>query len=86
MTRLPKRVYAPIPPEVERVGKAVLNAAFKVHTVLGPGLLESVYETAMAHVIREGGLLVETQAVLPIILKACDWNPAFVWICVLRNV
>ena len=86
MTRLPKRVYAPIPPEVERVGKAVLNAAFKVHTVLGPGLLESVYETAMAHVIREGGLLVETQAVLPIILKECDWNPAFVWICVLRNV
>lgn len=69
MTRPPKRIYAPIPLEVERVGKAVLDAAFKVHTVLGPGLLESVYETAMAHVIRKGGLLVETQVVLPIMFE-----------------
>ena len=69
MTRPPKRVFTPIPPDVERVGKAVLDAAFKVHTVLGPSLLESVYETAMAHVIREGGLLVETQVVLPIMFE-----------------
>jgi hypothetical protein len=33
MTRALKRIYAPIPPEVERVGKAVLDAAFKVHTL-----------------------------------------------------
>jgi GxxExxY protein len=61
-----KKIYAPILPEVERVGKAVLDAAFKVHTVLGPGLLESVYETAMAHVVRKSRLLVETQTKLPI--------------------
>ena len=30
------RVFAPIPAEVERVGKAVLDAAFKIHTALGP--------------------------------------------------
>ena len=67
MTRPPKRIYEPIPPEVERVGKAVLDAAFKVHTALGPGLLESVYDTTVAYEIRKGGLLVETQVAMPII-------------------
>ena len=67
MTRPPKRVYAPIPPEVEKVGKAVLDATFKVHTALGPGLLESVYETTVAYEIRKGGLLVETQLAMPIV-------------------
>ncbi|MCJ7585910.1 MAG: GxxExxY protein [Anaerolineales bacterium] len=59
-------VFAPIPPEVERVAKIVLDAAFKVHTALGPGLLESVYETCHAYEIRESGLLVETQAAIPV--------------------
>lgn len=67
MTRLPKRVFEPIPPDVEKVGKAILDAAFKVHTALGPGLLESVYETTVAYEIRKGGLLVETQVAMPII-------------------
>ena len=67
MTRPPKRVYGPIPPEVEKVGKAVLDAAFKVHTALGPGLLESVYETTLAYEVRKGGLLVETQVAIPIV-------------------
>jgi GxxExxY protein len=66
MAQRHKRVYAPIPLEVERVGKAVLDEAFKVHTALGPGLLESVYETAAAHVMRKQGLLVETQLRLPV--------------------
>lgn len=67
MTRPQKRVYAPIPPEVEKVGKAVLDAAFKVHTALGPGLLESVYETTLAYEIQKGGLLVETQVAMPLV-------------------
>jgi hypothetical protein len=32
--------FIPIPIEIEKIGKQVLNAAFKVHTALGPGLLE----------------------------------------------
>jgi GxxExxY protein len=61
-----KKVYALIPSEVEKVGKAVLDAAFKVHTDLGPGLLESVYEACTAYVLRENGESVETQVALPV--------------------
>ncbi len=66
MTKLQKRVYPLLPPEIERVGRSVLDAAFKVHTALGPGLLESVYETACAYELRKNGLTVATQVELPI--------------------
>ena len=61
-----KRVFAPISPDVERVGKAVLNAAFKVHTALGPGLLESVDETCTAYELTQSGLRAATQVALPV--------------------
>ena len=61
-----KRVFAPISPEVERIGKAVLNAAFKVHTALGPGLLESVYETCTAYELTQSGFIAPTQPGLPV--------------------
>lgn len=62
----PSKFYQPIPAETERIGKLVLDAAFKVHTVLGPGLLESVYRIAMKHVLITGGALAETEVHLPI--------------------
>jgi GxxExxY protein len=64
-----KKVYAPVPADVERVGKAVLDAAFKIHTALGPGLLESVYETCTAFEARESGLRVVTQFALPVVYR-----------------
>jgi len=59
--------FKPIPTEVELVGEKILDAAFKVHTNLGPGLLESVYEACLAYEIRKSGLSVETQVALPVI-------------------
>lgn len=38
----------------------------KVHTALGPGLLESAYETCLAYELRQRGLRVETQVTLPV--------------------
>jgi GxxExxY protein len=61
-----KKFYAPVPPNVEKVGKSVLDAAYKVHTALGPGLLESVYETCTAFELTESGLHVMVQAGLPV--------------------
>jgi GxxExxY protein len=64
-----RRLFAPVPPEVERIGRVVLDAAFKVHTALGPGLLESVYETCTAFEAKESGLQVATQVALPVVYK-----------------
>jgi len=61
--------FEPVPAEVERVGKSVLDAAFKGHSTLGPGLLESVYEAALAHLLRQAGLGVETQVLLPVVFE-----------------
>jgi GxxExxY protein len=61
-----KKLYAPVPPNVEKIGKAVLDAAFKVHTALGSGLLESVYETCTAFELNENGLHAPTQIALPV--------------------
>jgi len=61
--------FQPIPADVERIGKVVLNAAYKVHTTLGPGLLESVYQTSLRHVIEKSGVLVKTDVKLPIIFE-----------------
>src|SRR5579859_4055635 len=43
------------------VAKAIVDCAFIIHNELGPGLLESVYETAIAHELRKRGLEVKTQ-------------------------
>jgi len=43
-----------------------VNAAYAVHSQLGPGLLESVYEKCLAHAMRRRGLTVERQLLLPI--------------------
>jgi GxxExxY protein len=45
----------------EVIGKAILDSAFKVHSTLGPGLLESIYEAALAVELRNRRFNVEKQ-------------------------
>jgi GxxExxY protein len=56
----------PIPDYVNRASRIVVDAAYAVHSQLGPGLLESVYEKCLAHAIRRRGLIVQRQILLPI--------------------
>lgn len=44
----------------------MVDAAYRVHSALGPGLLESVYEVCLAHEIRQRGLSVDRQVSLPV--------------------
>jgi len=46
---------------------AIRGAAFKVHTALGPGLLESSYEAALTHQLKKDGYEVQNQLGLPMI-------------------
>jgi len=53
--------------DVDRVTAAIVDSAMKVHTALGPGLLESVYETCLKHELTKRGFKVEFQLWLPVI-------------------
>ena len=55
----------------------ILGIAFRVHTILGPGLLESVYEVAMAHELRKASLLVATQVEMPVVYDGIRLDLAF---------
>ena len=52
--------------EMDRVAKLIVECCFRVHTLLGPGLLESVYERCLAYEIRKAGLRCERQVSVPI--------------------
>jgi GxxExxY protein len=52
----------------ELTGK-IIQAAMKVHTALGPGLLESVYEACLEYELKKMGLKVERQKPLPVIYE-----------------
>ena len=59
------------------IAKRVLDAAFVIHTKLGPGLLESVYEVILAHELRKSGLNVERQKPMPIIYEGVRFDEAY---------
>ncbi len=64
-----KNIDNPIPNHTESVAKTILDAAFQVHTALGPGMLESVYETCMIHELGLRSTEVKSQVILPVIYK-----------------
>lgn len=48
------------------IAREIVDAAYKVHTTLGPGLLESVYETVLAYELEMRGLEAARQMAIPI--------------------
>jgi GxxExxY protein len=60
-------MYEKISQEEERIGKAVVNAAYTIHNELGPGLLEKVYEVCFSHELVKNGFIVRRQIDIPIV-------------------
>jgi GxxExxY protein len=50
----------------EELGHAILSAAMKVHSTLGPGLLESAYETCLIYELQKKRIVVRSQVSIPI--------------------
>lgn len=55
--------------ERDQITHEIIDSAYKVHTKLGPGLLESAYRTCLAYELRKKGLKVEEEKPLPIIYE-----------------
>ena len=60
-----------------QIGKRILDLAFEIHTELGPGLLETVYEVVLAHELRGIGMEVERQKPVPIICRWIHFDEGF---------
>jgi GxxExxY protein len=50
----------------EEIGHAIIGAAIRVHSILGPGLLESAYETCLTYELEKRRLAVSRQLAVPI--------------------
>ena len=61
----------------EEVGRIVVDTAVSLHRELGPGLLERVYEVALAHELRERGLHVERQVPVPFVYRGIRFDEGF---------
>ena len=59
------------------IARQILDTAFIVHTKLGPGLLESVYEVVMAYELKKKGLTAERQKAMPITYDGIRFDEAF---------
>ena len=62
---------------IEDVGKAVVDAALKLHRRIGPGLLESVYEILLAQELARRGFTVERQKPVTIDIDGLRFDDAF---------
>jgi GxxExxY protein len=55
--------------EINHITQEILDAAYKVHTSLGPGLLESAYQACLVYELKKKGLNVEVEKPLPLIYE-----------------
>jgi GxxExxY protein len=69
--------YAIIDSHIEEIAKSILDAAYQVHSALGPGLLESVYETCMVHELNLRNIYSKSQVILPIMYKGIMVDSAY---------
>ena len=63
--------------ELNDISGRIVDAAIHVHSRLGPGLLESVYESVLAYELQQRGLGVERQVPVPVIYGSLRFEEGF---------
>ena len=63
--------------DFDPLSNRVLGCALEVHKALGPGLLESAYESALAYELSTAGLMVQRQVDVPVIYKEVKLDCGF---------
>lgn len=66
-----------VPESEDKIARTILDAAFTVHSALGPGLFESVYEAVLAYELGLRGLTVRRQVPIPIIYGKLRFDEGF---------
>lgn len=61
------REFAPVGRRLDELAREAVDAAYRVHSHLGPGLLEHVYEVCLQHELKKKGLRVEAQLPMPVV-------------------
>ncbi|MCD5383191.1 GxxExxY protein [candidate division WOR-3 bacterium] len=69
-------IYNPLSEKEEQIAKVIVDAVYKVHKALGPGLLESVYEVCFCHELSKRGISYERQVSVPIIYDGITFDEA----------
>jgi len=59
------------------IAKEIVDAAFRIHTTLGPGLLESVYDSVLAYELGRRGLRTVRQQAIPVIYESVRIDAGF---------
>jgi len=77
------RALYPVPtcassqPNTVWITEKIIGAAIKIHRILGPGLLESAYESCLAHELERMGLRVERQKAVPLFYESVRLDCGF---------
>jgi GxxExxY protein len=66
--------YKPLSKREESIAEKVVDAAYTVHKILGPGLLEKVYETCLCHELSKRGLNYQRQVDIPIVYDGMTFD------------
>lgn len=69
--------FVPVPARTEEIARVVVDCAFRIHSQLGPGLLESVYEECLCYELRKRGLQYARQLEVPVTYEEIRMDAGF---------